>query len=112
VIPGSATPVPGPGGSANFSLSQNRPNPFGLDTEIQFSLREVSTVTIAIYDLAGREVAQLVNGEMEGGFYSTRWGGQNRAGELVQRGVYFLRMSARALRDGSRFTATRRMLVM
>jgi hypothetical protein len=96
----------------DYSLAQNRPNPFSVSTELQFSLRERSDVSIAIYDLAGREVLRLVNGELDAGLHSTAWTGRDGSGNAVQKGVYFVRMTTTALRDGTHFTTTRRMVVL
>jgi hypothetical protein len=52
-----ANPVP-----ANFELAQNYPNPFNPSTTISFTMNETATASLKVYDLAGREVATLVNG--------------------------------------------------
>ncbi len=45
----------------NFSLTQNFPNPFNAATTIAFNVDEASQVTLKIYDIAGREIAILLN---------------------------------------------------
>jgi hypothetical protein len=50
---------------ANFELSQNFPNPFNPTTNIKFSLPQAGNVKLAIYNIIGQEVAQLVNNYKE-----------------------------------------------
>ncbi|KAA0244355.1 MAG: T9SS C-terminal target domain-containing protein [Chlorobiota bacterium] len=47
-----------------FSLSQNYPNPFNPSTNITFSLPEQAEVTLAVYDITGREVAKVINAKV------------------------------------------------
>jgi hypothetical protein len=54
-----------------FTLSQNYPNPFNPITTIQFTLKEDGPVTLKVYDLLGREVITLINGELRAGIYHT-----------------------------------------
>jgi uncharacterized lipoprotein YddW (UPF0748 family) len=58
---------------SEFRLEQNYPNPFNPVTNIQFSLPAAGYVTLRVFDLLGREVAQLVNGELKPGTYTVRF---------------------------------------
>ncbi len=54
-----------------YTLSQNYPNPFNPTTEIQFSIGKAGFTTLRVYDILGREVATLVNQEMNAGTFKT-----------------------------------------
>src|SRR5262249_23265165 len=61
---------PSQGSTFEYALAQNAPNPFRGRTEIGFSLAERSQVRLTVYDVAGREVASLADGEWEPGPHS------------------------------------------
>ncbi len=73
----STTGVDMADGPERFSLNQNYPNPFNPSTTIPYQLPVAGFVSIKIYDLLGREVAQLVNGTHQPGYYLTRWDGSS-----------------------------------
>lgn len=52
------------------SLSQNYPNPFNPSTTISFTLDETQEVSLKVYDLMGREVAELHNGQISAGSHT------------------------------------------
>jgi hypothetical protein len=54
-----------------YLLMQNYPNPFNPATNIKFGLPEPGYVTLTVYDITGREVAELVNNRFyEAGIFS------------------------------------------
>ncbi len=77
-----------------FLMYQNYPNPFNPLTKIKFEvsldsrLRGNDNVTLKIYDILGREVAVLVNEQLNPGVYEVEWNGFNYAS-----GVYFYQLS-------------------
>ena len=73
----------------DFVLHQNFPNPFNPSTKIKFSVRELSFITIKIYDVLGSEVATLVNEEKPVGTYELSWSAAN-----LPSGVYLYRLQA------------------
>ena len=76
-------------------LHQNTPNPFNPVTKIRFSLPNRSQVELKIYDIAGREVKTLVNGELDASTnHEYNWYGKDNSGESVGSGVYFYRLDA------------------
>jgi len=86
---------------SNFSIYQNYPNPFNPSTIITYSLPQKSRVTLKIYDLLGKEICTLVNGEKTSGTYKVVWNAQN-----VPSGVYFYKITAGA------FSKTNKMLLL
>jgi cyclomaltodextrinase / maltogenic alpha-amylase / neopullulanase len=89
-----------------FTLDQNYPNPFNPTTTIRFQLPQSSDVVLTIYDLLGREVAKLVEGEMNVGVHVAEWDGRRSDGMHAGSGVYFYRLKA-----GS-FTQVKKMLLL
>jgi hypothetical protein len=87
---------------AVFALNQNYPNPFNPTTTITFTLAKSGYTTLKVYDILGREVAALVNGEMKAGIVNTVTFNASK----VASGVYFYR-----LQSGS-FAETKRLVFM
>ena len=70
-----------------FKLYPNYPNPFNPSTQISFSLAEHGATTLRIYDLLGREVATLINGQLASGNHTV-----NFIGSGLSSGIYFVRL--------------------
>jgi hypothetical protein len=68
----------------NFQLNQNYPNPFNPSTTIRYSIPERSKVTLKIYDITGRELLTLLNGEINAGNYEVTFNASK-----LSSGVYF-----------------------
>lgn len=79
---------------ATFRLDQNYPNPFNPSTTIQFGVPIKSAVSLKLFDLLGREVAELVRDEMPAGEYKINFQAKGLAS-----GVYLYRMVAKGV-DG------------
>ncbi len=88
-----------------YSLMQNYPNPFNPETVIRYDLPENTSVQLIIYDLLGREVRRLVDGEMTAGAKSITWDGLDNAGRQVSSGLYIYKIVA------GEFVATKKMLL-
>ena len=87
-------------------LSGNYPNPFNPSTTVRFGVPRPGRVRIAVYDIAGRRVAVLVDRFMEAGDFTARWDGRDEGSRAVASGVYFARMTMEG------FGATRKMLLL
>ncbi len=84
-----------------ISLDQNYPNPFNGSTMISFYLPEDQWMSIAIYDLLGREIGLVFEGEGKAGENSFTWDSED-----MPSGVYFYRLTA------SEVSYTRRMTLL
>jgi hypothetical protein len=84
---------------SQYSLKQNYPNPFNPMTTISYGLPEASDVSIIIYDVTGREVANLVQTHKSAGWYDVKWNGLGDSGNLVSTGLYFARIQASGFSD-------------
>ncbi|MBA7705282.1 hypothetical protein ES703_114108 [subsurface metagenome] len=76
-----------------FSLYQNNPNPFNPTTTIEFSLPGEGFTTLAIYNLAGQKIRELIAGNMTAGAHSIVWDGMDDSGSPVSSGIYFSRLT-------------------
>ena len=65
----------------------------GEKAELQYVLAKSGTITIQVFNLAGDLVDILYRGRKSAGEYSTAWDGRNRAGNIVARGIYFVRFT-------------------
>lgn len=73
------------------ALHPGIPNPFTTDTRIEFSLAREAAVTLSVYDLAGREIARLIDHEhRSAGVHAVPF----RPGPACMSGVLFCRLTA------------------
>ncbi|MDP6584798.1 MAG: T9SS type A sorting domain-containing protein, partial [Anaerolineales bacterium] len=72
-----------------YSISDAYPNPFNPVTSFEYTIPEDGMVQIAVYDISGRMVAELVNGYMSAGSYPVTWDAQE-----LSSGVYMVNMTA------------------
>ncbi len=84
-----------------FALKQNFPNPFNPSTMIRYSLPENTRVRLVIYDILGKQVAELVNREEAAGNYEVKFDGSNLAS-----GIYFYRLTT------DKFTKINKMMLL
>lgn len=89
----------------SFALSQNYPNPFNPTTIIEFSLPVASRIDLRVYDILGREIVTLLQGEFNAGKYKVEWNANNFAS-----GMYLYRIIASG-KDNSFFFKTNKMLL-
>lgn len=73
----------------DFHLFPNYPNPFNAATTIAYTLPRAGHAHLAIYDLTGRKVIDLVADHRPGGAHRITWHGLDARGRAVASGVYF-----------------------
>ncbi len=76
------------------------PNPFSENTSINFALNNSAYTSVFIYDMQGRIVNKLWQGNMQAGKQQVIWNGSNQNGTKVQQGIYFYSI----LIDGKHFS--------
>ncbi len=86
---------------SEYSLAQNYPNPFNPVTTISYSLPEASKVSLVVFDMLGREVAQLVNEVKSPGIYTAQFDASGLAS-----GMYIYKLTA------NNFTTAKKLLLM
>ncbi|MGD8778050.1 MAG: FG-GAP-like repeat-containing protein [Ignavibacteria bacterium] len=94
-----------------FRLYPNYPNPFNPSTTIRFTLQKSEHISLKIYNVVGREVAELINGVRSAGEHQVLWqadglpSGMSSKGRYAS-GVYFYQIKA------GEHTQTKKMLLL
>ena len=84
-----------------YNLEQNYPNPFNPSTTIKFSLPETANVTLSIYNALGQKVGEIVNTNLEAGWYSYQWDATN-----IATGIYIYELST------DKFISVKKMILL
>lgn len=84
-----------------YALYQNYPNPFNPLTTIEFDIPEKTSVKLIIYDVLGKDIAVVVDGELEPGKYKVNF---NASG--LPSGVYFYHLKA------GKFSSVKKMILL
>jgi hypothetical protein len=90
-----------------FTLNQNYPNPFNPTTSIPFELKEASHVSLRVYDIRGRLIKEIVNGNWSASKYVGEFNGKD-----VSSGIYFYRIEITGDNTNEMFTETKRMILL
>lgn len=85
-----------------FRLHQNYPNPFNPSTTISLELPVADRIVMEVFDILGRRVATLIDGDMPAGSYAVTWDARGMAS-----GVYLYRIAT-----GKGFTASQKMMLL
>ena len=90
-------------------LEGNFPNPFNPTTAFNFTLQKDDQVRLTVFDVRGRQVRRVVDGQLTAGQYlgTFTWDGKDDAGRSVTSGVYFY-----SLETGSGYKASQKMTLL
>ena len=83
----------------DYALYQNYPNPFNPETQIRYDLPEAAHVRIAIYNMRGERVVELLNRQFDAGKHQISWNGLDASGIPVASGLYICRLSTASFSD-------------
>ncbi|MBM3323758.1 T9SS type A sorting domain-containing protein [candidate division WOR-3 bacterium] len=98
---GSRNPV------AETRLYSPAPNPARSHVAIRYSLAVNGPASLAVHDLTGRVVRQLVASSLKPGAYKVTWNGADDRGRLLGNGVYFLKFRAGEYRETAKLVLQR-----
>ena len=84
-----------------YGLAQNYPNPFNPTTSISYSLKEDGLITLNVYDMLGRDVAELVNENQSEGYHLVEFNAAN-----LPSGIYIYKIKT------DEFSAFKKMLLI
>ncbi|HTK81866.1 MAG TPA: S8 family serine peptidase [Bacteroidota bacterium] len=92
-----------------YALRQNYPNPFNPTTNISYDIPSASFVNLRVFDILGREVATLVDGQQQAGVYTVPFDGIH-----LSSGVYYCRftVSDPASHTENRFVDVKKLILM
>ncbi len=85
----------------DYSLSQNYPNPFNPVTNLEFGISNLGFVSLKVYDMLGKEVATVVNENLNPGTYRFSFDASG-----LSSGVYFYTLKT------NRYSETKRMVLL
>lgn len=85
----------------SYNLTQNFPNPFNPSTKFNVHIPEFSSVKVIVYDISGKEIANLLNRDLAPGVYEINFDAKNYGS-----GVYFYRLIT------GNFSQTRKMVIV
>lgn len=72
-----------------FELKQNYPNPFNPVTNISFNITSTEFISLKVFDITGKETANLLNQNLQTGEYSVKWDASK-----FSSGIYFYKLTA------------------
>ena len=89
-----------------LNLISNFPNPFNPSTTIKYELSQPSQVKVVIYNMLGKKIIQLYQGQKESGVHTIEWNGLDKFGNTISSGTYLYQVQA------GHFVRTKKMLLI
>jgi hypothetical protein len=89
-----------------FSLGDNYPNPFNPSTKFIVAVPKTAQVELVVYDILGKVVRTIMNGEQSAGYHTIEWNGLSDNQTTVSSGFYFVRMVS------EKFTAIKKIMMV
>jgi agmatine/peptidylarginine deiminase len=83
----------GPLAQSSSVIESVAPNPFSSETRISFRLEHSSDVSLAVYNLQGQVIRNLVARNFSSGIHEVNWDGKNNSGSEVSAGIYMLKLA-------------------
>ncbi len=93
--------------SGAIAMQARGANPFRDFTSLGFSLPARGEARLAVYDVAGREVARLIDGVIAAGEHVVSWEALDGSGAPLAAGVYLARLSTPAGSAATRLVVVR-----
>jgi hypothetical protein len=84
----------------SISLKQNYPNPFNPSTKIQFQINKAGSVSLKVFDITGKFIAELLSGNYAAGTYEAQFDAGSYA---LSSGIYFYTLSAEGYSETRKF---------
>lgn len=88
------TSTPIPTAAPLLSLSPSFPNPATGEARVRFHLSRPAEISVRIYSVSGRLVAEIADGPREAGWHTATWNGAMTSGHAAASGVYCWRIEA------------------
>ncbi len=77
----------------SFSLSQNYPNPFSMNTNISFTTEKKGYVKLEVFNVIGQKVITLFDNYISPNKFKVNWDGRNFNGKKNANGIYIYRLT-------------------
>ena len=90
-----------------YNLAQNYPNPFNPSTIISYTLPAESMVKLAVYNLLGQQITELVNTIKSQGSHSVQFNAAN-----LSSGIYYYKITAVSTNSNKQFTEVKKMTLL
>ena len=89
ITDGISNPINSSEFTSKVSLLNNYPNPFNPETKVKFIIKDNSNVFLTVYDIIGREIKSLYEGQLYSGEHIFSWNGKDETNRNVPSGVYY-----------------------